>query len=527
MSQDKKKFKNVADEIRYLEKKMLSLEAGIKKKKEKKAKIDNNITEQQLKDKLKYFGKPGYGKLGPYGTWGPNPKQKEIIEAFETGAFKLFTYTGGNRSGKTTIMVILIISIMIGCFPWELDDPEKQFWIWKKYKWKGPVSIKWIGSDWESHVKDVLVKNFNDLWPKSRPKTTRKNNMSAENYHKDDLTGSELKIYSNRQDPKTLEGGNCHALFWDEPPSQEVRIATMRGLTDYEGLEFYSCTLTKKDTHAFWFKDDVEEAKYKEGPRKGQLRDDYFHVKGTSYDNKNFGLSQEGIDQFKAALSADEIKVRIEGGDAFAAAKVLPDFDYKKHVIDRKEIPKDWLVDVAIDIGMSKEHDVLYLATSKAGYKYCCFEECIRGNGTIIGESIANKMNRYGLKINRVICDPLAKADKNQENTTWGKIDDVLYKYNLFLEAGSKQKSDGILSINELLNNFHGEPSLFFFRDMVRTIGQISSWGYDKDGKASKKDDDMCENLYRLALLETTWEDGEDQFNVNNKGSNLDPITGY
>ena len=192
--------------------------------------------------------------------------------------------------------------------------------------------------------------------------------------------------------------------------------------------------------------------------------------------------------------------------------------------------PKIWvLIDIAIDIGIAKPHDILFMATDEKGLKYVIFEEEVRGTGTDIGECIIRKINRYNLRVNRVICDPLAKADQNNENSVWEKIDACLNRHGLYLEPGSKDKEDGIIAINNYLKTVNKLPALFIFEDCIKVIRQMLNWVRDKDtGKPSKKDDDQCENLYRLMLLETVWEEVQEvSYEEDNKRIGADSVTGY
>ena len=142
-------------------------------------------------------------------------------------------------------------------------------------------------------------------------------------------------------------------------------------------------------------------------------------------------------------------------------------------------------------------------------------------------------MNRSGIRINRVIVDPLAKADKNNENSTYEQIDMHLSRFGLYLEVGSKDKEDGIRRINEYMETVHGTSGFFLLKDASpngRAVRQIENWMYDEDGKPSKDDDDVCENLYRLFLLNTIYEEMEDIDDHEQKppvNDTRNKVTGY
>jgi len=198
------------------------------------------------------------------------------------------------------------------------------------------------------------------------------------------------------------------------------------------------------------------------------------------------------------------------------------------HVIARFPIPSHWPVDVAIDIGVAKPHDILYRATDPRGFRYLCFEENIKGDGTKIADSIIKKKQRYNLRINRILIDPLAKADQNNENSTYDKIRIGLNRFDMYLETASKDKDDGIISINNMLLTVNGLPAYFIFRDLPITTAQLSNWMYDKLGKPSKIKDDMCENAYRLELLNTAYEDPEDEDDIfDSPTATRNATTGY
>ena len=129
-----------------------------------------------------------------------------------------------------------------------------------------------------------------------------------------------------------------------------------------------------------------------------------------------------------------------------------------------------------------------------------------------------------------IIIDPLSKGDKNNENTVFDKVQNVLFAYDYILETASKDKQSGILEVKEHLMGPNNEPSLFIFNDLVRTIFEIEGYMYDKDTqKPMDKDDHMMENLYRTLLLNTQYYyEEEDDWNGHGAyGTGRDATTGY
>ena len=502
-------------------------ELEVVKAKEKKLDIQlKSVIKQQKeyekKNKLLFFNDPDKGYLGKHGKWESNPTQKKYFEALKNPLYKILGLVGGNRTAKTFSSTgVTALTGIKGCFPWE-DPNEVGTWFWNNRGWEPPIKIRIVGQDWEKHIKTVIVATIKELWPASWGFDPRKNGQGVEaNWTHPAGT---IEILSNSSESSVFEGWNGHIVIYDEPPKRENRIACARGLVDYQGIEIFAMTLLKEA----WIDQDVVNGVDKNG----QLDKSTIFFTSDIQDNVGFGITQEGVDQFAKTLTEDEKSARLRGVPSYKSGIIL-NMDREIHVVERNfEIPSSWMVDVAIDIGIQKAHDILYLATSPDGRKYVCFEETVSGNGDIIAESIIQKKNRYMLRINRVICDPLAKgntAGQDFEHSTWSKIDAALNRFDMYLEAGSKLKNDGVITINSLLMTVNKIPMLFFFRDLGKTVKQCLNWMYDKEGKPSKKDDDMCENLYRLALLETEWEEPDLSWDsLYSDGSNeRDPVTGY
>lgn len=476
--------------------------------------------EYEKKNKLLFFNDPDKGYLGKNGKWESNPIQKKYFQALRDPQYKIYGLVGANRISKTFSSTgVTVLTALRGCFPWE-DPNEVGTWFWNSRNWEPPIKMRIVGQDWEKHVKTVIISTIKELWPHSWGFQSRKNGQGVEATWTHP-SGSTIEILSNSSESELFEGWNGHIIIYDEPPKRQNRIACARGLVDFQGIEIFAMTLLKEA----WIDQEVVNGV----DENGQLDKSTIFFKGDIQDNVGFGITQEGVDQFAKTLTEDERSARLRGVPSYKSGIIL-NIDRNKHVKDRFKIPSSWVVDIGIDIGNQKAHDILYLATSPQGFKYVCFEETVPGSGENIAESIIQKIHRYNLRINRVICDPLAKGDsagEGKDHTRWAKIDTYLNRHDMCLEMGAKHKNDGIAIINDLLMTVNKEPMLFFFRDLGKTVKQCLNWMYDKEGKPSKKDDDMCENLYRLALLETEWEEPYVEEYYNPGHEDRDKITGY
>jgi len=169
---------------------------------------------------------------------GMNPKQKLLFDAFLNDGYKVFTFTGGNRSGKTTGLVVLGICTMAGKYLWN-NTPLK-------FSHNHPRKVRYVGQDWEKHIKTVVEPALKFWWPKSRKLKTSKNNVGVESLWVDEETGSSLEIMSNKQESDLHEGWDGDLVLYDEPPKREIRVANARGLVDRAGREVFGMTLLKE-----------------------------------------------------------------------------------------------------------------------------------------------------------------------------------------------------------------------------------------------------------------------------------------
>ena len=383
-----------------------------------------------------------------------------------------------------------------------------------------PRKARIVGQDWEKHVKTVLIPTLRRWWPKDRAVSVKKNSLGVEAVWTDELTGSTLEIMSNKQESDLHEGWWGDLIAYDEPPKRDVRIANARGLIDWDGRELFTMTLLKEA----W----VDREIIKRVDEDGLPDRSIFSVHGDISSNIGYGITEQGVERFKKELSAEEYDARIKGIPSYMAGLVCPEFKRKKHLKERFEIPLDWIVDIAIDVHPRNEQAILFVATSPRGDRYCCQEIYRHGSGTEVGEWVVRAINHFQYRVGKIIIDPLAKGDKNVGETTFDKVDIVLSRYGYTLHTASKDKDSGIIEINRHLDGPNHEPSLFFFRDMKRTIMEIEGWMYDEATQVPQKvNDHMMENLYRICLENTVWYPVEDDEYEEAEKTTANSWTGY
>lgn len=458
----------------------------LKELKAKKLALLKQRTQYERDNKIEFFG-----IVDPERHMkGPNPKQAMILEAWGNLLYEIFTFTGANRMGKTTLSIILGFSVMFGVWLW---SGEKIHFPHGK-----PRKVRYIGQDWEKHIKSVVEPALREWWPKNRAVFKKKNNQGIDALWIDEITKSELEIMSNLQDSETHEGWEGDFVIYDEPPKRDIRIANARGLVDRRGREFFGMTLLKEA----WVHRDVIKARDEDGKPARNV----FNVHGDIWDNVGFGLTKEGVESFGKKLNEEEKDARLHGIPSYMAGLIYPQFKREDNLKKRFKIPLDWIVDIAIDTHPAKKQAVLFRATCPRNYKYLIDEIWEHGDGTYIGEEIIRRVTQNAYRVNQILIDSSAKGDSNNTFTTYEKINNVLYEYGYALQTYKKDEDGGIKQTRVLLEGPNKEPAMFVFDDLVRTIMEIEGYMFDpKTLKPQDKENDMMDNLYALSNEDTQW----------------------
>jgi hypothetical protein len=456
----------------------------LKRLKAKKIELAKKMVEYRGTNLLEFFDSPP--------NPGPNPKQAQILEAFKDPFYRTFGMSGGNRMGKTTLNTIVALSVLYGKFIWSNES------LLHLFPHKKPRKVRYIGQGWHDHIKAVVIPELEKWWPKARPVERRGNGIITDTFWKDIETGGTIEIMSNNQQPKEHEGWSGDLIVYDEPCRREIYVANARGLVDRRGRELFAATLLEEP----WIDREI----VKKSTEDGKPDKTVFWIEGTSYDNVGYGISREGVDELASKLTEGEKQARIHGIPQYMQGLVLPQFKRKTHLFEWFKIPLDWMVDIAIDVHPRERQAVLFLATDSRNERYICDEIWEHGDGTQVGEAIIRKINKRSFRVNRIIIDPLAKGDRNNPETTYQKIFNVLARYGYSLETAQKDKDGGILEIKKHLMGPNKRPSIFLLDNCIRTLYEIEGWMWDKETqKAQDKDDHMMENLYRLLLLNTQY----------------------
>ena len=220
-----------------------------------------------------------------------NPKQREILLSWNDMGKSIFSFTGANRSGGTVLGTILSMATLFGEWPW---NGEKL-----NFHHNQPRKVRIVGMNWR-HVELILVPTMEAWWPEDRPFKSKKNQMGVIANWTDVKTGSVLEFISSNSGIDQFEDWQGDLVYYSGIPRREVRIACALGLVPLMGKEFFASHVTGVRP---WFSQDVLNS----------LSTKVFNVHVSIRDNVGYGLTEEGVSQFEAMLTAEEKMERIDG----------------------------------------------------------------------------------------------------------------------------------------------------------------------------------------------------------------------
>lgn len=270
----------------------------------------------------------------PLFSFVPNAKQLEFIEH---DTVKRKVMIGGNRLGKTVLVVVESNDHAIGCRPFlPYDHPNFRV----RMPDGSPIPVPNVG---QMCANDFPVGFQEDVWPhweewiprgtyevvKHERGVPRIIRMDVSAYEWADRSSSlypysYIYVHAYEQGRMAFEGTKSYWIMANEPPPRPVYIGQARGLIDHGGKWLGAMTVVEDPD--VWIYDLFLPPKRRCRAAKaieemtGDHEDTFFMVQGSMYDNLkrpdgSGGLDPAHIEQFKRDLGGDEtqIAVRVYG----------------------------------------------------------------------------------------------------------------------------------------------------------------------------------------------------------------------
>jgi hypothetical protein len=413
----------------------------------------------------------------------PYAKQEPIFAAIWDKIKKTIIVQGGNRSGKTTVGIVAVVSLMLGKEPWEGG---------KELRFKPPIRVRVLCEDWGHFAKEVIIPKLREWVPAGEIAETRKNNAGVEAYWKL-KNGSTLELMTYEQATEIFEGWSGHVVYADEPVPRDKFIACKRGLVDFDGIFINGMTPLKEP----WIYDEIVT-----NPDPSIA---CFNLE--VWDNPY--LDKGAVEEFLKSLSPEERTAREKGQWLHLTGLIYKSFKKETHVLKSFDVPHKWTVRVVIDTHPRTEQALMFVATDERDVRYICKDIFKHGSPEDVADWIIDYHKKVH-KIHEALIEPGSQGDQNRGDTTFTVIQRALNKEGITIRPASKDLETGIQVVQDSLKSRNGLASLFVFDCCERTIYEFTHYIWDewqsKDIKTAKnkprdKDDHMMENIYRMLLL--------------------------
>lgn len=380
--------------------------------------------------------------------------------------FEVKAITGGNRSGKTTALVIDNIMQAEGWHPLqrknlEILAKEAEFeWvrelckkILKGRRWiaSPPVKLRYMAVDYDNYIDKIIGPDFRRWATHSEIKSfdylhEKKRSIFWKN-------GSNVEFTTYNQSFESQSGTEKHKVSFDEePPSKEFYVQSgVSRVLSLDGTLLLGMTAEKGVT---WTKDEI----FNDG---FEGKNSKFAITLSTYENP---VIPKRVTAKKANLmSKDDQRIRIDGEIIPRGGNVYKMYrDEHPWLVEPFRIPKDsGELICAIDPHPRTPHAVVWCWVDFDGRYHPLFEGLpniyavdamtLEGHATYVASMIRQKEAFIGRLHDVCLCDPSA-FDKDQRKTDNRSMAEQFVDAGLYVERGSKDLAGNIMKFGEMLS---------------------------------------------------------------------------
>lgn len=439
----------------------------------------------------------------------PHAKQEQFYAAAN---FRYRYARTGNRFGKSEMGAAEDVAWAIGYRPWyPPNHPLRTLGIPSR-----PTKGLIITTDWDKSTEvftelsgEKVGKLIKYIPKECLGRPTRNHSGAIDHIPVKHVSGGWSVIHfdtvkSYKQNPQGTESSAWDWIHIDEPCPEGMFKAAARGLVDTGGSVWFTCTpITEAWIDQSFIPDLESQSKASIG---NVILEDLsrWMMTGSMYDNPH--NTEEDIKLFISWLTPEEREARINGTPLAYAGLVYKEFKWDLHVWRDKTPPfPDWLpprnycIRIAVDYHFRKNDAVLFTAVSPEGHIYVYDE--IWDQLLVKDEVEEIKIRLNNREYMPVLMEPLASTPNKVTELT---AMDQYRASGLVVLPATKDPVNGIRAVKALLRerDRNGNPVIYVNPACRRFLFEISRgfiWDAEKN-QPIKNNDDMMENLYRLAL---------------------------
>lgn len=420
---------------------------------------------------------------------GYEPHAKQV--SFQEGPWPaLRAFFGGNRSGKTTAVVIdsIIQAIDRSSVPEHLLPYRR---------WDEQFFCRFVTPDLTNTLEGVVLQKLRDFCPRDQ----LRGNSFDRAWDKQlrilrFKNGNWFQFFSNDQDRDKFGGAALHRVVYDEEPRSDIRQECLMRLIDYGGEELFAMTPLSGMS---WLYDEVYEPW-----ERGELVDGRVVVVDMD-DNPH--LNERAKIRVLSGLTMEEREARKSGRFVHFAGLVYPQFSRQRHLLPSPENPATAIPDGAevfagIDPGVRHMAAVVY-AYLDLEDRMVIFDEIAIQGKTVrdVCRHIHVVNRRWAIQPRWYVIDPAAR----NRNTQTGRSDQQEFAdHGVFTVPGQNAVSAGINRVKERLD----ADKLFVMAHCAELRGEFKRYRWVSQGRGEqeakeapvKKDDHLLDALRYVVM---------------------------
>lgn len=241
-------------------------------------------------------------------------------------------FCSGNQAGKTIALLVELACCLLGCRPYDIENPPLVQGRDMLFVLAGPDYTNWAALN--------ALPKLERLFPFEALLKNKQRNQGGAIDWLELWNGNQLKVMSYEQDDFKFESWTVDGVFWDEAMPQGKYFAASRGSMAKKAPHVMAYTPRKEAWTLDHFyepafhvsnKDDFEEAMRRQKTEKPY---EIISIEATSYDNPYIDKAE--IERFEQSLPEEERESRILGRYKALIGLIYKGFDWDTHV---KELP--------------------------------------------------------------------------------------------------------------------------------------------------------------------------------------------
>lgn len=402
---------------------------------------------------------------------------------------------GGNRTGKTEIVICEAVSYALGYRPWlPIDHPLH------KTRFEPPIKIRIAAEDKVKGIgQDVIPKLLKFL-----PKYYYDPENGVGSRHKDQngveqiitlSNGSTFEFLSYEMDVASAEGWSGHLVIGNEPMPRALYVALFRGLVDHMGEIWFAMTPLLEpwiDRELFGRADTVSSFNRDRGSNKIAIervenkKDVPSGIEAFRWDisvNAGKGITWEAIDRYSASLTERERECRLHGKPMHFQGLVFDEFSRPVHVVEGElDKTQPYTFYESYDPHARTPHAVGFYAVGQDNIpiKYDEISVAQQPNGACTAPELASMVlaRRKGEPV-FMVGDPSAFIDAHGMSSFATRLSEASAG-RIQLEKGSKDLDGGILAIKEAMRVKNGYPGYRILKKCGQTIWEYENLVYQE-----------------------------------------------